>query len=272
MNESSTEYTGRGYSQNTSENYERYFVPAIAEPVAKELIETASLRPGEYVLDVACGTGVVARMAAERVGADGRVVGTDINPGMLAVARSVGSPGIPIEWREAPAEGLPFPDQTFDVVLCQLSLQFFPDKSGALKEMRRVLKTGDRVAINVPGTITRPFVIMADTLARHIDTELKGFVYQVFSLDDEAELRRLLKGAGFRAVHSEARAETFRLPAPKDFLWQYIYSTPLREAVDSADEDRRRAVEREVVAEWRQFAEDGGITYDQAIIFATAVG
>jgi ubiquinone/menaquinone biosynthesis C-methylase UbiE len=127
------------YRGNAAENYERYFVPAIGAPLASDLIDAASLRPGERVLDVACGTGVVTRLAAGHVGAAGNVSGVDINPGMLAVARENAPAASSIEWYEGSAEALPFADATFDVVLCQMGLQFFPDKPKALQEMRRVL-------------------------------------------------------------------------------------------------------------------------------------
>src|SRR5919206_4406405 len=98
------------YAASAAENYERYFVPAIGAPLASELVELAALHHGERVLDVACGTGVVARLAAERVGGSGSVVGIDINPGMLAGARA-GDPGAAaIEWYEASADALPLPD------------------------------------------------------------------------------------------------------------------------------------------------------------------
>jgi len=117
---------------NPPANYERFFVPAIGAPLAKDLIRVAALRPGERVLDVACGTGVVARFASEQVGTTGTVVGLDVNPGMLAVARSATPPGMSIEWHQASAEGMPFPDAAFDVVLCQMGLQFMPNKQAAL--------------------------------------------------------------------------------------------------------------------------------------------
>ena len=99
----SQQHYGRAFGGNAPENYERFFVPAIGAPVAADLIDIAALRPGERVLDVACGTGVVARLAAERVGTTGTVAGLDINPGMLVVARSVAPSGVAIEWHEASA-------------------------------------------------------------------------------------------------------------------------------------------------------------------------
>ena len=103
------------------------------------------------MVDVACGTGVVARLAAARVGPAGAVTGVDVTPGMLAVARSISADGPPIEWHEASAGKLPLPDASADVVLCSLGLQFFPDREAALREMRRILVPGGRLAVNAPG-------------------------------------------------------------------------------------------------------------------------
>jgi ubiquinone/menaquinone biosynthesis C-methylase UbiE len=122
---------------SASELYERYLVPAITRIWASDLIDRVGPKPGQSLLDVACGTGVVARLAAERM-RTGRVVGLDLNEGMLAVARSVPVTGVPIEWREGSALSLPFEDRSFDLVLCRLGVQFFPDRSLALREMKRV--------------------------------------------------------------------------------------------------------------------------------------
>jgi len=120
---------------SAAELYQRYLVPAITTKWAEDLIDLAQLRSGEAVLDIACGTGVVARLAAKRVGG-GKVTGLDLNPGMLAVARGVQSEGAPITWVDGSALDLPSPPDSFDAVLCQLGLQFFPDQHQALQEMR----------------------------------------------------------------------------------------------------------------------------------------
>jgi ubiquinone/menaquinone biosynthesis C-methylase UbiE len=135
---------------NPAETYESYMVPVLFAPSAERLIELARLRAGERVLDVGCGTGIVARRAAPRVGTDGRVTGLDLSPGMLAVARSVAlRERLSIDWREGRAEGLPFADGEFDVVLCQYALMFFVNPLVALNEMRRVLADGGRAVIAV---------------------------------------------------------------------------------------------------------------------------
>jgi ubiquinone/menaquinone biosynthesis C-methylase UbiE len=102
------------------------------------------------VLDVGCGTGVVARLAAHHVGPTGKVVGLDLKAGMLAVARSLPSlPGVSIEWQEGNALALPFSAETFDAVLCQQGLQYLPDRPAALGEMHRVLVPGGRLALSL---------------------------------------------------------------------------------------------------------------------------
>lgn len=261
---------GETFGGNPAENYQRYFVPTIGAPVAEDLMEVARLQPGERVLDVACGTGVVTRLAAERVGTAGRVAGLDVTPGMLAVARSQTPPDISIDWYEATAESMPLPDEAFDVVLCQMALQFIPNKLAALREMRRVLDGGGRALITVPGPKPPLFAIMTEALARHLSPEAASFGDLVFSLHDVNELGELMRGAGFQHVEVQAKPKSLRLPAPKDFLWQYIESTPIAEAAAQAGEAKRAALERDVCAQWQDFMVDGGMQLEVGMTTATA--
>jgi SAM-dependent methyltransferase len=139
---------------SAAELYQRYLVPAITTKWADDLVHRAQLRAGEDVLDVACGTGVVARLAARKV-TPGHVTGLDLNSGMLAVARNVSNGREAISWKEGSALDLPFPSGHFDVVLCQLGLQFFPDQLKALREMRRVVLDSGRLALSVYSPIER---------------------------------------------------------------------------------------------------------------------
>jgi len=255
------------FSGSAAENYERYFVPAIGAPLAADLVELAALRPGGRVLDVACGTGAVARHALESVGDGGRVVGADINAGMLAVARDA-VPGC--EWCEASADDLPFPDETFDVALCQLGLQFVADKPAAVRELHRVLVSGGRLFVNVPGPTPRLFAELEAALARHLGPGVAGFVRAVFSLHDPAELRGLLGDAGFGHVTAASNVVTFRLTAPEDFLWQYVHSTPLAAAVAQLDEEGRAVLQREVVAAWQPLIDDGSVILQLGVTTASA--
>jgi ubiquinone/menaquinone biosynthesis C-methylase UbiE len=266
----SRQYHRKFHDGSAPKNYERYFVPVIGEPAANDLIKIADLRRDERVLDVACGTGIVARLASRLVGAAGTVTGLDIDPGMLAVARSTPPPDMPIDWHEGSAEAMPLPDASFDAVLCQMGLQFVPDRHAALSEMRRVLAPGGRLILNVPGPTPKLFVIMEEGLARHIGSEVAGFVNQVFSLHDPAELENLINAAGFRDVSVQADTRSLRLPAPEEFLWQYVYSTPLAGVVGQMKDEARDALERDVVAKWQEFVEDHSLMLQVRMVVVTA--
>ena len=132
------------------EIYEQHLVPAIFRPWAHLLVERADPQSGERVLDVACGTGIVARLAASQVCLGGHVTAMDLNPGMLAVARTLPQAGgAPIEWSEADATDMPLSSGVFDVICCQLGLQYFPDRPQALREMRRVAAPDGRLLLLV---------------------------------------------------------------------------------------------------------------------------
>jgi ubiquinone/menaquinone biosynthesis C-methylase UbiE len=139
-------------TRSAAEIYEEFFVPALFQEWAAPLAAAARIAAGDRVLDVGCGTGALARAAAERVGPNGAVVGLDRNEGMLAVARRLGRD---IEWRQGMAEALPFPDASFAAVVSQFSLMFFEDRETALREMWRVIKPGGRLAVAVWDAVER---------------------------------------------------------------------------------------------------------------------
>jgi ubiquinone/menaquinone biosynthesis C-methylase UbiE len=173
------------------EVYERELVPAVFGPWARRVVGLANLQPGDSVLDLACGTGVVARTAAEEVGERGAVLAADLNPGMIALAQSLPAPrGATIEWREADAGALPFAERAFDVVLCQLGLQFFADRSTAMREVYRVLHPDGRVVVMTWRGIERAtgFAVLAAALEQHIGPEAASIMRAPFSLGDAEEL------------------------------------------------------------------------------------
>lgn len=197
-----------------AENYEKNVATYTTGPFAAILLEHANPQPGEHVIDIACGTGVVARYTAPRVGETGAVVGVDINPHMIAVARSLPAPtGATIDWREASALALPVPDDSFDLALCQAGLQFIPDRPAALREMYRALKRGGRAAISVWSAIEHNPVqnVVWGTIAHLLDTPLEA-INPAFTLGDVEELRALLEEAGFSEVTTNARSYTIRQP------------------------------------------------------------
>jgi len=219
------------------------------------------------VLDVACGTGIVSRLAAARVGARGSVAGVDMNPAMLAVAQRVATGPAAMQWFETTAEAMPLPDASFDVAFCQLGLQFIPDTRAAASEIRRVLVPGGRACVSVP-TPTRFFDAFEQALQRRIPAAAP-FVRMVFSMHDERELERRFTGAGFSRVTVRAYTKALHLPPPAEFLQEYIGCTPLAGLVAEVNADARAALEREVVGAWQPWVGGGGITYEQGMLVAT---
>ena len=204
-----------------AESSEKYSVPGLFAPWASYLVQSADAQPGERVLDVACGTGIVARHVAQRVRLAEMIIGLDLKPTMLSVAHAAAQrEGLAIEWCTSPAEQLPFPDGTFDLILCQFGLMFFADRHTALTEMHRVLKTGGRLVLSVwQGLDRHPFYKMLhDASERRLG---KSSVEDVFSLGDSNELRRLLADAGFHRVEIEPMSITARYSNPEEFLaWE----------------------------------------------------
>ena len=260
----------RNFTGTGAENYQRYFVPAIATPVSGGLMQAAALQPGERVLDAACGTGLIARLAAEQVGPTGSVTAVDIAPDMIEMAGATPSPdGAPIDWQVGDATSLALPDDSYDVVLCQMGLMFMEDRPGAVTEMRRVLTPGGRLVINTPGAIQPPFELMERAIVDHINPELGGFVRAVFSMHDPNAAVVLLRAAGLDDVDAKVSIATLRLPAPAAFLWQYINLTPMGPLVAQAPEAAKAAMERQVVDSWAQFVVDGTTRVDQPMVIAT---
>jgi SAM-dependent methyltransferase len=234
------------------EVYERELVPAVFGEWAPILVELAHPRSGERVVDVACGTGIVARIAAQRVGPTGAVVGIDLNPGMLRVARSVVSTdawrGGPLQWQEAGADKLPFPDGSFDVVYCQLGLQFFPNRTAALREMRRVLGPEGRIALMVWRGIHESvgFAVLAEALERQVGLPAAAIMRAPFGLSNADELGALVSAAGFQNVAIQQRSGTVRFPSVERFVLSYVAGSPLAGPVSQADDAAREALITEV--------------------------
>lgn len=243
-------------------------MPAIATPVSGELLRTADLRAGERVVDVACGTGLIARLAAERVGASESVTAVDIAPEMIDVARSVAAPDLPqIEWHVADAAALPLPDACCDVATCQMGLMFVEDRPAAIAEM--LLVPGGRVVVNAPDAIQPVFEHMEQALVEQISSDLGGFVRAVFSMHDPDAVASLLRDAGLHEVSAIETTATLRLPSPAEFLWQYINLTPIGPFVAQASDAARSAMEQQAVEQWQPYVVDGETIVEQPMVLAT---
>jgi ubiquinone/menaquinone biosynthesis C-methylase UbiE len=223
------------------ELYERYLVPAITSLWASDLIERLAPQRGEHILDVACGTGVVIRKAAEIV-QDGRLVGLDMNAGMLATARQVAAGQI--DWVEGSALDIPFPAASFDVVLCQLGLQFFPDRPKALSEMHRVLCDRGRIGLSVYSAIenTPVAAALADALDQHLAPGASRTKRAEHALNDPAELNRLVSEAGFHDVVINIVRQTLQFTSLREYVRLQLAATPMAGLVQTMSEERRNGI------------------------------
>lgn len=202
---------------DAAEGYEALLVPALLGEWPPRVAEEAAIRPGQSVLDLACGTGILAREAAARVGPAGRVAGLDPDPGMLEVARRR-SPAI--DWRRGVAESLPFPDESFDAVVCQFGLTFFTDRPGALREALRVLVPGGRLAFGVWDSLERNPAYAAEValLERLAGREAADPLRAPFALGDPDEVGGLFRDSGATSVQIGTHGGRARFPALRVML------------------------------------------------------
>jgi SAM-dependent methyltransferase len=230
--------SGFQLSGSAPDNYDRY-LSTIMAPFVGALLEEVEVRPGDAVLDVACGTGFAARAAALRMGGHGRVCGIDVNPGMLDTAARVSTELSPlIQWHEAAADSLPFESASFDAVVCQQGLQFFPDMEAAVEEMARVTKPGGRIAVTVWSRMEQsPYFEAQFGAARALlgDVATEGFL-SAFGLGQEMLVETLI-GSGLMEAAAQELSTPVRLPDVEDFIPGHLMSIPWGLAVAEAASD-----------------------------------
>jgi ubiquinone/menaquinone biosynthesis C-methylase UbiE len=193
-------------------------VPAIFEPWGRDLLDTVAPATGMRLLDVACGTGIVARLAASRVGPTGRVAALDANETMLAVARThPAHAGGSIEWHHGDATHLPFAEAAFDIVVCQQGLQYMTDRLAALREMRRVLAPRGRLALSIFRR-SLGHETLRRAAAPHVGETAAAVVMEPFSFPDVDALCALIEQAGLPNAHLQAKTLTARFPSIDGFI------------------------------------------------------
>jgi len=243
--------------------YDEFLVPRLFEPWAKLLLDEADLRPGESVLDIATGPGTVARLAAVRVGAKGRVVATDIAPPMLDIAKAKGQPSAaaPIDYLCSPAAPLAAPAGTFDAVLCQQGLQFFPDRPSALGEMRRVLRPSGRTAIAVWAELERNQVYAAfhAALKATVRSDLAELITAPFSWPSGTTLKSAAEDAGFRNVRLSTRSLPMVLEGGVEQAVQSFAATPVAPGVAELPQDVQQTFFARLRQEMARLLRDGKV-------------
>lgn len=256
------EVEGWQLTESGPEAYEQYLVPPLFAPWAEQLIEHAGLQDGDRVLDIGCGTGIVARRAAGHVGEEGTVVGLDINEGMLEVAAAASAELTPaIEWRQGDATDLPFPDKAFDVIFCQQALQFIEDPAATLREMHRVLAPDGRIAISVLRSLAfnAGYDELAEALERHVSADAGRMMRSPFRGYTRDELRTLAEDAGFREPVVTIEISSVRYPSVEEFVRREAVSSPLAGPLGSLDRETREALLQDIEEALRDYSDDRGI-------------
>ncbi|MCA9903555.1 MAG: class I SAM-dependent methyltransferase [Anaerolineae bacterium] len=249
-------------AQDAAERYQEILVPAILGPFAQALVDWADLRHDPLVVDVGCGTGAAARFAADKIGTAGRVIGTDINPGMLRVAQALpNGHGAPLEWRQESAYALSFGDETADVVLCAQTLQFLNDRLKALQAMRRILKPGAALYVSLWCDIEQNpyFDTLVQAVARNIGADTAAGLGAAFSFSDLDAIQDMVRAAGFADLKTTIAEIALALPPIPEFVPRHIQATPLGPGYNAASPAARQATLDFLTEQLSAYQTDTGI-------------
>jgi SAM-dependent methyltransferase len=249
--------------------YERHLVPALFRPLAQAMVAAAWPLWGRRVLDVACGTGVVARLATA---VTSTVTGVDVNPAMLAEARRIEPQ---ITWLEGDATALPLPDASFDVAFCQQGLQFLARPEAALGELRRVLAPAGRLAVALWCELSRApgFERYAMVLDEHAGPSIGDIMRRPFALGEAGRVRAMLASAGFTQVQHAIRIVPVRFPSVAAFFERQAEASPLAEPVAALPAATRHAMLEALTADLATRVDDEGLTFPiESHIFTAGIG
>jgi ubiquinone/menaquinone biosynthesis C-methylase UbiE len=252
---------------SAAEVYEEYFLPALFSQWGGRVARAAGVQPGDRVLDVACGTGVLARAAADLTGQAHLVTGLDINEGMLAVAQRIAPQ---IDWRHGQAEALPFDSSSFDKVGCQFGLMFFEDRRAAIREMVRVLRPNGRMAAAVWDKLEHSpgYAAMTALLDRLFGKAAADSLRAPFALGDPQQLRELFSSAGLPDAQIATHAGKARFPSIQSWAYTNIKGWTL---ADRLDDDQFNLLCAEAEGDFQEFVTaDGAIEFEAPAHIITA--
>ncbi len=230
------------------ENYDRYLGPVLFEPYANDLVARLQVADEGSVLELACGTGIVTRRLRERLAARVKIVATDLNEAMLSYAKQKFESSERIEWKQAAATELPFADQSFDAVVCQFGLMFFPDKEQAAREAFRVLKPESVFLFNVWDAIEENDLphIAHTIISKFFDDNPPNFYQIPFSFHDLGTIESLLSQAGFRNIECSIVSMTAEAASAQEVTRGLVHGNPVIAAIRERDESRVPEIENAV--------------------------
>ncbi len=253
--------------QSAAEIYDEFFVPSLFQHWAAPVANAVHITAGQNVLDVACGTGALAREAWARVGRGGAVTGLDVNEGMLAVAKTKAPE---ITWQSGAAEALPFDDNQFDAVISQFGLMFFEDRAMALREMWRVLRPGGHLAVAVWDRLdTSPgYVAMVALLRRLFGDDAANALYAPFCLGEVGPLRDLFAAAAIPDVEVQTQVGLATFPSVQAWVHTDVKGWTLADLIDDEQYALLQNEARSALAEFVQA--DGTVQFDAPAHIVTA--
>ena len=231
---------------NAAAIYEEQKVPAIFKPLALATLNVLFVKDDDHVIDVACGTGIVGRQIVRKLGPTGRVVGVDLNEGMIEIARKLTKEDAPkCEWHAADVTSMPFDANSFTLAVCQQGLQFFPDEERALREIHRVLQTDGRIAVTVWAGASDFFKSLADALSRHVGEDVAQKSLAPFQYNGMATLADRLSDIGYKQIDVTTLSVDRKLHDPTGEIPKEI----LGNSVGSAVSEKGQAVMQQIVTD-----------------------
>lgn len=252
-------------SEDAAVLYEEQKVPAMFGPLADTTLEIVGLHPDDQMLDVACGTGILARRARQRFGAFPRIVGADLNEGMISIARTLNDPfSRACEWHVADVSKMPFSDHEFSVIFCQQGLQFFPDEGTALHEIKRLLRPGGRLALTIWSGASDLFKAMDVAVSRHVSPEAEKRFLAPFSYTGSDTLVDLLETIGFDNVTRQDVTVNRVIKNPGTTLIKEITSSPAGAVVIAKGEQVLQAVADDILAEVAHYRRGNDLVIPQS--------
>ncbi len=258
-------------SESAAESYERQKVPAIFAPLAEATLNAVSLPGKAEILDVACGTGAMARAVARRLSEPSRIAGADVNAAMVEIAkRQTPTSEHEFEWVAAPASSLPFDDARFDLAFCQQGLQFFPDKPAALAEIRRVTRKGGKLVLTCWAAVPPFFQIVAEVLRRHIGEQAAVIAITPFVWNNANYIHSLITEGGFDCLPASRLPVVRVMSASPGAMREELLATPNEPALRAAGDAVIDKIVDEILAAVSHFRKGQALAMPQQVLLFEA--